>query len=212
MNALLCALANLARLRWLGVVFCVLAIVCATNVNANTNAIASGAQQQPAKTRVGGFEQNPPLNVCANAAETVETHRGISNAQCETASAFSHAAEGGTILSGHGELVAGEFSPVLQVPEGTSITVWTGHGGVISDALGNAIETGGPINMSLYPEIEGAQTYLPGSFMPNYTLSPPTGLNIMGSPITIGAPTQLSGLVQPGMGNVQWAACLFCSQ
>ena len=182
------------------------------NAIAVTATTASASTHAQTKTRVGGFAQNPLLNVCANTLASTESHRGISSAQCETASAFSHAAEGGTILSGHGELVAGEFSPVLQVPDGTSITVWTGHGGVISDALGNAIETGGPINMSLYPEIQGAQTYLPGSFMPNYTLSPPTGLNIMGSPITVGVPTQLSGLVQPGMGNVQWAACLFCSQ
>jgi hypothetical protein len=46
--------------------------------------------------------------------------------------------------------------------------------------------------------------------MPNYTLSPPTGLNIMGNPTTVTAPTQLSNLVGPGMGNVQWAACLYC--
>ena len=91
MNALLYALANLARLRWLGAAFCALAIVCTT---ANANAIAPGTEHEQAKTRVGGFEQNPVLNVCANALASVETHRGISNAQCETASAFSHAAEG----------------------------------------------------------------------------------------------------------------------
>jgi hypothetical protein len=84
-------LANLARLRWLGAAFCALAIVCTT---ANANAIAPGTENEQAKTRVGGFEQNSPLNVCANALASAETHRGISTAQCESASAFSHAAEG----------------------------------------------------------------------------------------------------------------------
>ena len=63
MNALLYALATLARLRWLGAAFCALAIVCTT---ANANAIAPGTEHEQAKTRVGGFEQNPVLNVCAN--------------------------------------------------------------------------------------------------------------------------------------------------
>ena len=120
------------------------------------------------------------------------------------------AAGGGesTVLSGHGALVVGEYSPVMRVPAGTSVTVWTEHGNTISDALGNAIETGGPINAQLYPEIDGARTYLPGSFMPDYTLFPPTKLRIMGSPVTVGSPTALSSLVRANMGRVQWAACV----
>ena len=110
------------------------------------------------------------------------------------------------ILSGHGEFLGGEFT----VPEGASVTVWTGHGNAISDALGNAIETGAEVTMESFPEVEGARTYLSGSTMPNYTLSSPTGLNIMGNPTTVSAPTQLSSLVTAGQGNVQWAACL-CS-
>lgn len=46
------------------------------------------------------------------------------------------------ILSGHGALVVGDASPVLRVPLGTSVPVWTEHGNTISDLLGNAIETG----------------------------------------------------------------------
>ena len=91
MNALLYALANLARLRWLGAAFCALVIVCTT---ANANAIAPGTENEQTKTRVGGFEQNSSLNVCVNTPASAETNRGISNAQYETASAFSHAAEG----------------------------------------------------------------------------------------------------------------------
>ena len=110
MHALLYALANLARLRWLGVAFCAFAIVCATtNVNAN----APGTQHEQTKTRVGGFEQNSPLNVCANALASAETHRGISSAQCETASAFSHAAKGAEGLIGR---ALGKLGTVVANP------------------------------------------------------------------------------------------------
>ncbi len=110
------------------------------------------------------------------------------------------------ILSGHGAY--DEADGELTVPEGTSVTVWTAHGNTISDALGNAIETGGEITPEAFPEVEGARSYLPGSNMPNYTLYAPTGLNIMGNPTTVTQATPLSALVSPGMGNVQWAACL----
>lgn len=116
------------------------------------------------------------------------------------------------ILSGHGGLVVGDSSPVLQVPSGTSVTVWTEHGNTISDALGNAIETGGNITIDQFPEAAGARSYLPGSFMPNYTLYPPdwngVQLNILGNPTTVVTPTPLGNLIGPGLGNVNWAGCL----
>ena len=115
------------------------------------------------------------------------------------------------ILSGHGALVVGDSSPVTFVPKGTSLTVWSEHGNTISDALGNAIETGASPTLQQFPGAAGARTYLPGSAVPNYTLYPPTWgnpINIMGNPTTVAAPTSLSTLLQPGMGNVNWAACL----
>ena len=111
------------------------------------------------------------------------------------------------ILSGHGGLVVGDSSPVTIVPQGTSVTFWTEHGSPISDALGNAIETGQNVTLNQFPGAAGAQTYLPGSVVPNYTLFPPTDLTIMGSPTTVTVPTSLSSLLRPGMGNVDWAAC-----
>jgi len=78
--------------------------------------------------------------------------------------------------------------------------------------LGNAIETGGEISADAFPEIEGAHTYLPGSYIPDYSLLPPDGLNILGNPTTVASPTPLSKLLSPGMGNIQWAACRVCSQ
>jgi RHS repeat-associated protein len=112
-----------------------------------------------------------------------------------------------TVLSGHGGLVVGDSSPVTTVPQGTSLTFWTSHGNGISDALGNAVETGAPITLEQFPEAEGAASYLPGSTVPNYTLFPPDGLNILGNPTTVSTPTSLNTLLQPNMGNVNWAAC-----
>jgi hypothetical protein len=68
-------------------------------------------------------------------------------------------------------------------------------------------QEGQNITLDQFPEAAGARSYLPGSVVPNYTLYPPTGLNIMGNPTTVASPTSLSSLLRPGMGNVNWAAC-----
>jgi hypothetical protein len=120
------------------------------------------------------------------------------------------AAESGaarTVLSGHGGLFEGAGE--ITVPEGTSFTTWTAQGNTITDALGNAIETGRPITYAEFGnEIVGARTYLSGSSVPNYTLFPPGELNIMGNPTIVTQPTQLGSLLAPNEGNFNWAACL----
>jgi Putative adhesin Stv domain len=99
-----------------------------------------------------------------------------------------------------------EGSGTVLVPEGTTFTQYTGLGNSISDALGNAIETGGDLS-AFEGEMTGAQSFLPGAEVPNYSLYPPEGLNIMGNPVTVTEPTLLSDILQPGLGHVQWAAC-----
>jgi RHS repeat-associated protein len=106
-------------------------------------------------------------------------------------------ADGETVFAGHGEYRYGSGDTV--VPDGTTLKVYSPHGGTISDSTGLAIELGlGPAAVT---------TYGPGSVVPNYTLKPPTGLTVMSGSTTVDAPTQLSGLLQPGMGTVNWAAC-----
>lgn len=102
------------------------------------------------------------------------------------------------VFSGHGGYEPG--SGMLTVPKGTSVSTYAPHGGSITDATGNAIELGHPATPF--------RTYSPGEQMPNYTLYPPEGLRIEGSPITVGSPTRLSDLLRPGMGECHWAACL----
>jgi hypothetical protein len=112
-----------------------------------------------------------------------------------------------SVLSGHGayDLANG----TTTIPENTSFTTWTAHGNSITDELGNAIESGSPITFEQFgDQITGARTYLPGSTVPNYTLFPPDGLNLVGNPTTVEIPTNLSDLLSPNLGNVNWAACL----
>lgn len=107
----------------------------------------------------------------------------------------------GTVLSGHGSYHPSSGTTV--VPEGTQVTFYSEHGSTITDPLGNAVETGKDVSNVFQ------RTFGPGDVVPNYTLHPPTGLNIMGSPTTVTQPTNLSDLLQPNMGNVDWAACTY---
>ncbi|RUL72506.1 DUF6861 domain-containing protein [Dyella choica] len=106
-----------------------------------------------------------------------------------------------TVFSGHGAYYPQNRTVV--VPDGTQVTFYSAHGATITDDLGNAIETGQDVSNVFQ------RTYGPGSVVPNYTLSAPNGLNIMGNPVTVTEPTNLSELLQPGMGKVCWAACTY---
>jgi hypothetical protein len=87
------------------------------------------------------------------------------------------------------------------VPRGTTITVYAEHGSSITDALGNLIETGGDTS-GVY-----SKTFLPGEPIPDYTIYPPDGLTIMGTPQTVEYPTLVSELINEDMGPVDLAIC-----
>jgi len=91
----------------------------------------------------------------------------------------------------------------MNVPQGTTITIYAEHGSSISNALGNLIETGGDTS-GVYSE-----TFLPGEPIPDYTIYPPDGLNIMDTPQTVEYPTRLSELVNENMGPVDLAVCTY---
>ena len=175
------------------------------------NAIAYGASDEQLQ-RLENLSDEEGRWFLKRTAESVAMNAvwgaGARFATTEPAKEF--AAETGVnpnILSGHGALIVGDSSPVTVLPPGTSLTFWTEHGQPISDALGNAIETGGQVTIEQFPRAAGARSYLPGSVVPNYTLYPPTGLNILGNPTTVTSPTRLGDLLMSGMGNVNWAAC-----
>ncbi|RKN40048.1 DUF6531 domain-containing protein [Streptomyces hoynatensis] len=88
----------------------------------------------------------------------------------------------------------------FTVPQGTSIAVYTHHGGSIVGATNGRIQTG---------TIQPFQVYGPGQRIPNYHLLPKDEWrNLVGNPVTVNRPTQLSDLVKKNMGTVHWAACL----
>ncbi len=104
-------------------------------------------------------------------------------------------------ISGHGA-----YSPAhgnTMVPRGTTITVYAEHGSIITDALGNLIETGGDTS-GVY-----SQTFIAGEELPDYTIYPPDDLDIMGSPQTVLQPTLLSELIYEDMGPVDLAVCTY---
>ncbi|HEV2330105.1 MAG TPA: DUF6531 domain-containing protein [Verrucomicrobiae bacterium] len=156
----------------------------------------------------GGLSLYSLATAPANAAPIAADQAAISSV--DTSSSVDVGSAGSSnpnVLSGHGGLIVDDSSPITTVPQGTSITFWTSHGNVISDALGNAVEQGVPVTLEQFPEAEGAVSYLPGASVPDYTLFPPEGLNIVGNPTTVSTPTSLSTLLKPNMGNVNWAAC-----
>lgn len=121
---------------------------------------------------------------------------------------------------------------MVQVPKGTSVTVWARNGGTISVtqgkvldrgqmpsadvSLGEAFGRGRPVGFadeSSSPQstllgAAGPRTYLPGSYMPNYSLSPIEWHHRSGAfPIIASRPTPLSQLLREDMGNMTWSAC-----
>ena len=102
-------------------------------------------------------------------------------------------------ISGHGSYFPAHGH--IHVPRGTTITVYGEHGSSISDALGNLIETGGDTS-GVYSKI-----FRPGDPIPDYTIYPPDGLNIMGTPQTVLEPTRLGELINEDMGSVDLAVC-----
>ncbi|MGO8772441.1 MAG: putative adhesin [Mycobacterium sp.] len=104
-------------------------------------------------------------------------------------------------ISGHGA-----YSPAhghTIVPRGTTITVYAEHGSIITDDLGNLIESGGDTS-GVY-----SLTFLAGEELPDYTIYPPDDLNIMGTPQTVLHPTLLSELIYEDMGPVDLAVCTY---
>ncbi|WP_405177760.1 DUF6531 domain-containing protein [Nocardia sp. NBC_01377] len=109
-----------------------------------------------------------------------------------------HRPDGEQVFSGHGGIPIGDTS-LTTVPPGTSVNMYGPHGDPISDALGNNIE--------LHGTATPVETFGPGSQIPDYILSPPHGLNILGTPLTVNQSTRLSELLRANQGTVHWAAC-----
>jgi hypothetical protein len=129
-------------------------------------------------------------------------HDATSSSDHDAGQTYDSSAPDGRIkFSGHGSYDPADGE--IEVPSGSSVTVYAEHGSKITDALGNLIETGGDASR-VY-----SRTFSAGESVPNYTLHPPEGLNIHGSPYTVEASTQLSNILRENMGDIDFAACLY---
>src|SRR5262249_11579391 len=114
---------------------------------------------------------------------------------------FIGAGRPGIPLSGHG----GHYDSWTVVPRGCSVTFFGEYGTALPNSLGQRIESG--LQLALHEIPAGSRTALPGELIPNYTLFPPGNLELAGPTFTVSRPTQLSELLRPNGGNVNWAAC-----
>lgn len=106
-----------------------------------------------------------------------------------------------TVLAGHGAITTDPSAPtpMFTVPPGTTVIFHQPFGSTMTDAYGVAIEKGQSTNYS--------EVYGPGSVIPDYTLGAPDGLAVQPTSVTVTKDTQLSTLIKPNMGKVDWAAC-----
>ncbi|MDN3246203.1 hypothetical protein QWJ23_12100 [Streptomyces sp. ZSW22] len=79
------------------------------------------------------------------------------------------------------------------------------HGDRLGGLDGLTVEAG------VYPG-EALQVAQSGDVIPNYTLAAPAGsgggsFSVFENSVTVAERTRLNELLQPGMGNVHWAAC-----
>ena len=105
------------------------------------------------------------------------------------------------VISGHGAYYS--IDGYIIVPEGTTITIYAEHGSSITDELGNLIESGGDTSRVF------SRTFHPGERVPNYTIYPPDGLNVVGAPRIVATPTRLTELIETDMGDIHLAICPF---
>ena len=108
--------------------------------------------------------------------------------------------DGQTVIAGHGWYNTPDGS--VTVPKGTYIHFYVEHGEMLDDSVGKAIEGGART-------VKPAQTYGPGDRVPNYTVGPPGGLEILGGSTTFPAPTLISEMFDSGQlsGVVHFATC-----
>lgn len=114
-----------------------------------------------------------------------------------------------------------------MIPDGTSLTIYSRRDVRIPERMGQLIEAGddeglrllalqdrrvmqlmsGEWSAALGQTEVGAATWLPGAVVPDYYLKAPSALTIFRNSFTVEAPTQLSKILKPGMGHMDWAAC-----
>ncbi|MGW3569139.1 putative T7SS-secreted protein [Streptomyces sp. NPDC000941] len=107
--------------------------------------------------------------------------------------------DGELVFAGHGGLEPD--LPMTEVPQGTSVAVYSKVGQPLTVWDANHIIAG-------HPSVPVVRTYQPGEMMPDFTLAPKDDLALRGNYIgTEKNWVTLSFMLDPNMGRVHWAAC-----
>jgi hypothetical protein len=116
-----------------------------------------------------------------------------------------------TVFAGHGTIEPETFI----MPAGTSLTIYSRPGAVISDDLGQVIEALGDSSsiVKSNSNLGGLykRTYNAGDTTPNLVLHNPKDYppleNISDTSVTVKKSTPVSKLLNENMGSCHWAAC-----
>jgi hypothetical protein len=109
--------------------------------------------------------------------------------------------DGTRTVAGHGFIT--KYDGWTQVPPRTYLHFYVKHGEMLADGVGNAIERGAR-------NVMPAETFGPGSWVQNYLIGPPGGLNIMSGSIRVSEVRSLSELFtseMSGGGIFHMAVC-----
>lgn len=194
------------------------------------------------KSVVGKAVVRPP-----HAATTAQAKRAFGNAVTRPPHAAAGAApktfvaqranlETHFVISGHGAFSVLQLQTekrkklaTFELPPRVSITFYAPDGAALENGVANRIEVGDyPAADELEMKMKDAnkkaplpggypRTFGPGEEVINYTLSAPSGLNVIGGPnvVTVEEPTSLYELVgaavlaimKGGTAHLHWAAC-----
>ena len=139
----------------------------------------------------------------------------------------------GVVISGHGRFneeylddhptERRKKSGTFAVPTGMTVVMYAPPGAYLDNAVANLIETGNPpaIGLLELKQVDSSRvqsmpsaypwSYTAGQPVINYTVRPPEGLTIKGTPITVETPTSLRVLVDnvktSGQVTVHYACC-----
>ena len=106
------------------------------------------------------------------------------------------------------------YNRQYRVPPNTTVTVMTKHGNTIPFSLIDQIRIESPERVEdLDSSYIGSRTYLSGSMMPDYLVSPlrpgdPVNMRDWGYPMTVQKRTSLSALIRSNQGHISFYGCL----
>jgi hypothetical protein len=130
------------------------------------------------------------------------------------------------VISGHGRFNPNFLATVgrkkiatFPIPAGSTLTVYAPDGAALDNPVANKIERGDLLTPAMLEmkQNDGAKTerlpdgyprvLVEGELMVDYTVTPPSGLPLVGDNITVLVATALRELVNSNPGDIHYACC-----